>query len=508
MKVFLIRSPRYYWPFINEYDNFLLPQSLPCLATVLKKEGIDIRVFDCSPLKMGWQGLRNLLKEQRPDVVGVGDSESLYAHEAVRVLRIAKEANPETVTVAGGAHFSNLVEDNLLNYPIDFIVKGEGEYTFLELIRELREVKSDFETVKGIAFKEDGKIIETSPRPLIENLDELPLPAYELMPIQEYGKARFLFSPGGITIHHSRGCIDKCKFCVWWVQMAERKLENDKINLYPRWRTKSVQRTIEEIKLLYYKYKKRFLIFVDDSWNINQAWNAEFAELLLKEEIRLGWFAFMRADCLLRDEKAGVLKRLVKSGLSHISIGVERAESNELKAIGKNCYSRDMIEECMHILKNKYPQVFRQVTFIVGVRSETKESLLQQCDYAKAIAADYPAFHPLTPVPGTESWREAKQKGWLEIEDFRYYDWATPVMSSKYLTREEIEYFIYLANKKFISPLWFIKGLLSPFKFKRNMYIWWLMVILRIFTDSIKKVINPFKIKEYTKLVKPRWYDS
>ena len=508
MKVFLIRGPRYYWPFINEYDNFLLPQSLPCLAAVLKKDGINVKVIDCSPVKMGWQSLRNLLKEQKPDVVGVGDSESLYAHEAVRVLHIAKEAIPGVITIVGGAHFSNLVEDSLLNYPIDFIVKGEGENTLLELIKELKQPRPNFKKIKGIAYKESDRILHNPPRPLIENLDTLPLPAYELMPMQEYGKAKFLFSPGGITIHHSRGCIDRCKFCVWWVQMAERRVENDEINLYPKWRTKSVERTIEEIRILYHQYKKRFLIFVDDSWNIDQRWNEKFAEQLIKENIKLGWFAFMRADLLLRDEKAGILKKLVNSGLSHISIGVERAEDNELRSIGKNCYSREIIKECSSILKNKYPQVFRQVTFIVGIRRETKGSLLQQANFAKDIGADYPAFHPLTPVPGTEVWREAKEKGWLEIKDFAYYDWATPVMPSEHLTREEIEYLIYLANKKFVTPFWFIRGLFSPSKFKRNMYIWWLFVILRIFIDSVKSFINPFKIKDYTRLVKPRWYDS
>lgn len=508
MKFFLIRGPRYYWPFINEYDNFLLPQSLVCLAAVLKKAGIDIRVIDCAPLKMGWNSLKSLLKEEKPDIVGIGDSESLYSQEAVRVLKLAKDINPKVITVVGGAHFSNLIQESLQNYPIDFIVKGEGERTLLELIRELEKPRRDFRKVKGIAFRQDNQIIETSPQPLIENLDELPLPAYELMPMQEYGKARFLFSPGGITIHHSRGCTNSCKFCVWWVQMAESRVENGKVSIHPRWRTKSVGRTMEEIKLLYGKYKKRFLVFVDDSWNIDPVWNEEFAERLLRENMKLGWFAFMRADFILRDEKAGIFKKLVDSGLSHISIGIERSDNADLKDMGKYNYSSDMIKECMYILRRKYPQVFRQATFIIGIRNETRNSILKQVKYAKEIAADYPAFHPMTPVPGTEFWRQAKENGWLEIEDFSYYDWITPVMSSKYLSRREIEDLVYLANRKFISFAWIIKGLFSPFRVKRDMYIWWLLVVLKIFFASVKRFINPFKVKQYTSLVKPSWYDN
>jgi radical SAM superfamily enzyme YgiQ (UPF0313 family) len=216
----------------------------------------------------------------------------------------------------------------------------------------------------------------------------------------------------------------------------------------------------------------------------------------------------MRADLILRDEKAGVFRKLVDSGLSHISIGIERADDADLKAIGKHGYSQDITRECMHILKKNYPQVFRQATFIVGIRSETRESMLKQVEYAKEIAADYPAFHPMTPVPGTAAWQEAKDKGWLEIEDFSYYDWITPVMSSQFLKREEIEDLVYLANKKFISPLWIIKGLFSPFPFKRDMYIWWSLVILKIFISSVTRFANPFRVKEYARLVKPDWYES
>ncbi len=508
MKVFLIRGPRYYWPFINEYDNFLLPQSLACLAAVLKRAGIEVRVLDCAPLKMGWNSLGRVLKEEKPDIVGIGDSESLYEHEAVRVLRVAKEVNPKVITVAGGAHFSNLIQESLQSFPIDFIVRGEGEYSFLELIKEIEKPSPNFNNIRGIAFRQGDQIIETPPRPLIDNLDELPFPAYELMPMENYGKAKFLFSPGGITIHHSRGCIDRCKFCVWWVQMAERRAENGKVNIYPRWRTKSVKRTIEEIKLLYHKYNKRFLVFVDDSWNIDPAWNEEFSDSLMHENMKLKWFAFMRADLILRDEKSGVFKKLADSGLTHISIGAERATDEGLKSIGKKCYSSEMIKECLSLLKNKYPQIFRQITFIVGTREETKESILNQVKYAKEIAADYPAFHPLTPVPGTEAWREAKEKGWLEVEDFSCYDWNTPVMPSKYLSREEIGDLVYLANKEFISLPWIIKGVFSPFKTKRNIYIWWLLVVTSIFMYSVKRLINPFKMKEYTRLVKPAWYDN
>ncbi len=247
---------------------------------------------------------------------------------------------------------------------------------------------------------------------------------------------------------------------------------------------------------------------MDDSWNIDSQWNERFAESLIKENMEIFWYAFMRADFILRDEGKGIFKKLVDSGLSHISVGAERADSAELTQMGKACYSQDVVKECMHMLKDKYPRVFRQVTFIVGTRDETAKSMSRQVEYAKEIAADYPAFHPLTPVPGTELWNEAKRNGWLEITDFRYYDCNTPVMSSKYLSREEIQYLIYLANKEFISFYWIVKGLFSPFKYKRNMYFWWFLVMLKRFISLSAEFVNPFRIKQYSGLIKPKWYET
>lgn len=511
MKILLIRSPRYNWPFINENDNYLLPQSLPCLAAVLRENDIVVKPIDCMPLKIGWKSLARIIEKESPDAVSVGDSESLYSNEALNVLKMTKEIDPEIATVAGGAHFSNLIEDTLKNNFVDFIVRGEGEYTLLELVKEIGKHQPAFEKINGISFKKDSRIITTKPRPLIENLDELPLPAYDLMPMKDYGKSKYLFHPGGATIHHSRGCVGNCSFCACWVQMSEQKLEDGKIVCRPRWRTKSVKRTIEEIELLYYKYKKKGLVFTDDTWNVNQEWNKEFALSILERGLNINWFAFMRADFIRRDEKAGIFGNLVKAGLSHICIGVERAFDKDLKGFNKKNYSHDLTKECFHMLRNRYPQIFRQATFIIGLKNETRESMMQQLEYAKEIDADFPAFHPMTPVPGTELWNIARKNKWIEVDDFRSYDWLTPVISSETLSREEIEEIAIEMNNKYFTPDRLIKGLLNPYKYKRKMYIWFFLVALRIGSEIFRDYFSLRKKNQkpaFTKLIKPEWYDS
>lgn len=508
-KVLLVSSPRPYWPFMHEDDNFLVPQSLACLAASLRLDGVDVKILDCMPIKIGWQSLRDAIKKEQPDLIGVGENHALYASESMRVLEIAREVSPKSVRVAGGAHFSNLVRESLTSHPIDFIVRGEGEETLRHLVSELSQGSQRFDRVPGISFLQDGTVVETEARPLIKDLDSLPMPAYDLLPMDLYGRSRYLFSPGGTTIHHSRGCTSSCKFCAWWIQMADTYEEEGRKRYRPRWRTKSVDHTIHEVRELYHKYGKRCLIFVDESWNIDQRWNDAFAEALIREDLDLSWFAFLRIDAILRDEEAGVFEKLVRSGLAHTCIGVERVVDSELDAFDKPFYSVAGSRRCFELLADKYPSVFRQAAFIVGVRDETEASMEEQMRFAIEIRADFPSFHPLTPVPGTPLWDEAVEAGWLEVTDFSKFDWMTPVMPSKFLSRDEIAWQIFRMNKRFFRrPKWFLAGVMSRTTYKRRMYIWWLIVTVRVIWDSVRRRVNPFRSRQYAILKIPSWYEN
>jgi radical SAM superfamily enzyme YgiQ (UPF0313 family) len=255
--------------------------------------------------------------------------------------------------------------------------------------------------------------------------------------------------------------------------MADRKVgEDGKDKLSPRWRSKSIDRVFEELELLYHKYGKRSFVWVDESWNIDPRFNEAFAERMLASGMQTKWFAFMRADCIVRDEKRGILEKLVRAGLSHILIGVERAEDDTLTLLDKRFYAGGVAQEALRLFKEKYPQVFLQATFIVGVREESAESLDKQVALAKSLDIDFPAFHPITPVPGTPIFDEALKEGWITEADFDDFDWLTPVLDSKYLTRDEIAWALYKMNKQFVNTPWMLKGLFSKVPYKRDMYIW------------------------------------
>jgi radical SAM superfamily enzyme YgiQ (UPF0313 family) len=218
------------------------------------------------------------------------------------------------------------------------------------------------------------------------------------------------------------------------------------------------------------------------------------------------WFAFMRADGIVRDEKKGILEKLVRAGLCHILIGVERAEDDSLSLLDKRFYTGGVAREALDIFKRKYPEVFVQATFIVGVKEESKASLQRQVDMAKTLDVDFPAFHPITPVPGTPIYDEAIAQGWITEADFDQFDWLSPVLDSKYLTKDEIAQSLYEMNKQFVNNKWLLRGLLSRVPYKRDMYIWFAKVSAAMALEAVKQRINPLDVEHYQQLVEPHWY--
>lgn len=517
-KFILVRPPRYLWPFVNESDNFLLPLGLPSIAAAVMRDvpDIEMKIIDCPPLKIGWKTLGEILRKEKPDFVGAGE-EALYHEEAFRLFSLTKEIHPESVTIAGGHFFSWMVEYGLNHPALDVVVRFEGENTIVDLMRTLLS-QGDLSKVDGIAYKKDSLVVKNSLRAHEENLDRLPIAAFELMPMGKYSPFGYLW-PQSVTLEHSRGCVDRCSFCsLWtfWGKHMNTDVEQGHLEVTPRYRTKSVARTLEEIDIVYRKYNRKYIIWADPTFNVDPKWTDEFCEGLLKRNYRdLYWWAFLRADYLIRDERLGILKKMVKGGLIHPLIGIERGCSEDFKKLDKSAYTSGLIKEVFDIFRRKYPQVFRQGTFVTCLPFDTRESMLGLVDFAKEIDIDYPAFHPIAPVPGTVIYKEAKEQDLLEEHDFKRYDWATPLMRSYTgLSRQDFADLNMELNKRYVlcRPFWLVRGLFSPYKHKRSLY-WWFFrntvkVLFLSLLDTLLRKKEPELMNGFRQLRKPLWYDS
>lgn len=445
MRVLLVDPPKPRWWLLA--DTVLPPVGLAYLAGYLRERGVEVRVLDCTALGLDWEDLEREIERYAPDVVGVG-APTCYVKRAMKVFEIAKRVDRDVVCVAGGIHFTLAFRESLRECEyIDYVVLGEGELTFYELLEAL-EGRKKLGGVKGVALRRGGDVVTTGRRPLIRDLDSLPIPAWDLLPMERYrvvawGSASMLVS--------SRGCPFECSFCserVFWRGV---------------WRAHSARRVVREMEILAEKYGKRVMWFGDDTFNLCRKRISEICELLLERGLDVSWGFEGRADLLWRDRD--LLGKLRDAGFFWVLVGVESCFQDELDRYRKGI-SVEKIKEVFNALKEH--DVVTQAMFIVGEKYDDEKRIEAKADFAIELDPDFAIFTPLTPFPGTPLYEEAEREGLLETRDFSKYDLAHAVMRTYYLSPREVEELMSLCYRKFYGrPLKVARGLLSKNKFRR-----------------------------------------
>jgi radical SAM superfamily enzyme YgiQ (UPF0313 family) len=415
-----VRPPRPLWPFNGPATSFWPPLAFASMAAMLRQHCPDWRVeiLDAPPLEMGWRTLTAELRRRQPAVVALGE-EAVSCAECLRLARAAKAVGARVI--AGGCFFGHVAPQVLKTSFVDIVAHGEGENTIIEVARALREgTDAALAGVAGISFLRDGEVVRTKPRPLIKNLDDLPMPAWDLLPMHRYG-AESRNHPGLAAIESSRGCFDACEFCVLWRQMGSFVAEQTR----PYMRFKSVERLREEIRIQTRDFGRRHLGWVDPCFNAHPHLPAELAEALLRENIRVGQSAWVRADCLVRDARSGALDAMVRGGLNEVYVGVERPDNEGLKAVHK-ATTIPVVREAFQILTRDHPSVFSLGTFIYGLPDDTPATVRAIFRLSHELEMNHAFFIPLTPLPGTPFWRdELWDESGESFRDFNFLPSAT-----------------------------------------------------------------------------------
>jgi radical SAM superfamily enzyme YgiQ (UPF0313 family) len=313
------------------------------------------------------------------------------------------------------------------------------------------------EAVRGIAFRgAAGRPVVTAPRPLIAALDTLPFPAYDLVDMAAYGRSS-RNHPALVSIEHSRGCTDSCNFCILWKHMgqparasqrsaASQSSTDGNGTVRPRWRTKSPERSFDEVLRLYRDFGRRTFGWVDPTFNASPDWSDRWAGLMLRSGLagprgrpRTLHTAWMRADGVVRDERLGVLEKLVRAGLRQVMIGVERDRPEDLEALGKHGAGPETSREAFAIFRRKYPQVYTIGSVIFGLPRDTPQDLLRLARCEQEMQMDYCFLIPLTPNPGTAPAAEAAAAGRLANRDLASYNFHTPVCTTDAMSLADLE---------------------------------------------------------------------
>ncbi|MBI2925917.1 MAG: radical SAM protein [Verrucomicrobia bacterium] len=393
-----VRPPRPLWPFNGPSSAFWPPLAFASLAAMLREQVSDLRVeiLDAPALEMGWRTLESELRRRQPTYVGIGE-EAVSCVEGLRLAVLAKALGARVI--AGGCFFGHVAPEALRTGLIDVVVHGEGEVTLVELVQALREPNTDaLRQVHGLSFLRDGEVLTTPHRAPIASLDALPMPAFDLLPMSRYG-ARSRNHPALAAIELGRGCVGACDFCVLWRQMG--KFVGGRV--VPHLRVKSPERLFEEIRLLVRQHGRRYLGWVDPSFNADPHVPGQLAALLLRHGLHIGQSAWLRTDALVRDAASGALAACVRAGLNEVYLGIERPDAEGLAALHKTS-SVAHARESMRILREKFPDVLTIGSFIYGLPGDTPKTVRAIHRLAIELELDQFFFIPLTPLPGTAGW--------------------------------------------------------------------------------------------------------
>lgn len=381
------------------------PLGLGYLGASLERGGHVVRIIDIDADNISDADFVNLLNDSNYSLVGITTTTPTF-NNALNLARLVKE-NSNAKTVLGGIHATIMPEESMKSDTVDFIVKGEGEKTILELIDYL-EGRTELEFVDGIYYRKNGNILKNKDRFLIDNLDEIPFPARHLFNQQRYTYPDTLYSCA-FPIITSRGCPANCNYC------------NSKNIFSRRFRFRSPQNVVDEIEYLTKNFKAKEIHIWDDNFTVRKERVFQIRDEIKRRNIKVK-FAFpngLRADCV--DE--GRLKALKDMGTYSIAFGVESGNQKVLDRVNKNIKLEE-IEVAFKLAKKIGLETW--AFFMIGLPSETADTIKDTINFAIKLNPDVAKFHILKPFPGTEVYKEFMELGLLLDNNFDHFGIHTP----------------------------------------------------------------------------------
>lgn len=467
MKVLLIDPPHRLFPGLRMWTpSFGLLQ----LGAYLEREGNQVQIVDATTLSAPWKDLETAVCRSKGDVIGVSCSATCLSSEAIQTIRLCRKLSPRAIIVAGGSHFTLMAETVLREMKeLDYIVLGEGEIAFSQLLKELSGGGKGRAT-KSIAYRENGRVVLNERHPLIPNLDSLPLPAYHLIEMEKeayywHGMGRRTFG-----ISTSRGCGDRCAYCSesrFWEAV---------------WRGRSGKKVVEEISHLYRRYGKTLFVFNENTFNWSRRRVEEFLDELGKSGLRIHFWFQSRTKDIIRDED--LIPEMKRLGLYEVMLGIESIQPEVLDRYEKH-QSREMAQKAIDILKRNEIMVMANIMF--GDWNDSPESIQEVFQFVKS-QSDFLVLTLTTPLPGTKYFQEAERLGRIRERDLGKYDFMHPVMDTKFLSPEELHHLqqVYL-KKYYTQPRILLGAFFDPNPFKRMAY----RLILRYVWENATK--RPWK---------------
>jgi len=384
------------------------PLGILYLSAVLKRENFHVDVIDQAAYGFDLQQILNWIKRKDPDVLGFSTLISPDSSIPATVISSEiKKWNPNLKIVFGNKHATFNDDKILKNYQfVDVCVRYEGEYSFLELANAFSN-NSSLKTIRGITYRENGKIRRNEDHEKIKDLDSVPFPDRKGLKFRYKASFGGLdLAPSGFTsILASRGCPFNCCYCY-----SKRTFG---------YKVRSVENVIEEMELLENDGYK-FFIFIDDNFTLNKKWVLKLCSMMKKEKIDLDWICEGRVDQVSME----MLRAMRNANCRFIFFGIESANQRIL-----DYYRKKITPHQSQLAVNKAREAgipFIVGSFIVGAPGETVHEIKNTLKFSERLDIDFPFINILGTSPGTDVWDDLVKKGILE-ED-KYWETGVPVI--------------------------------------------------------------------------------
>ena len=414
--------------------SIMPPLGLAWLAASLEQHDCPVTIRDFSAEGHDLAEDLQYLGTQQYECLGISMT-TPQVNPGLKIAEESKKYHPQALVIAGGVHPTVMPDEILSNEAVDIVVRGEGEQTLQEIVSG-----APLEDIQGISYKADGRFVHNPDRPVVEKLDDLPDPAYHLLPVSKYFPAVGSYKKlPAISMLGTRGCPGQCTYC-------HRQLGK-------RVRTRSGRRIAAEAKRLHDNYGINEICFYDDTFTVIHKEVYSFIEALKEYDLSLSWSCFSRVDSV----DYPLLKAMADSGCHQIMFGVESANKEILKTIKKNI-TMEKVEKAVRDAQKAGMEV--RVSLMLGNPGETKETIMDTIKFVNKLNPDLAIYNTTTPYPGTEMYKWADENDYLLTKDWDKYDLRHPVMALPTISIQELaKLYTYAYNRFYWRPRYLLKRL-------------------------------------------------
>jgi len=456
MKVLLVNpswwnKPKSLWSGIS---GVLPPLGPGYLASMLLRNNIDVEILDLNAFQQPPEAIAGFLNTKKFDWIGITATTNLVP-SAKKLAQAARAHAPDAKILMGGVH-PTLLPDEILAWPeVDFVIRGEGEYSMVELVSGNAP-----ESIQGLSFRKGKEIVHNPDRELIPDLDQIPFPAWHLLPIKKYVPALGGYKKlPAVSLITSRGCSGSCTYCNNFFGSRVRKRSADNV--------------VAELSMLVKDYGIREIYFYDDSFTEFPSKVIDLCKKMVAAKLNLSWSCFARVNIVNED----LLRAMKESGCHHISYGIESGNPEILECIDKKV-NLEKVRQSVALTKKV--GIDTLLGFMLGLPGETKETMEQSLRFGLELDPDMIIFDITTPFPGTKLFAWAEQNGYLKTKKWDEYDLYTMVMNLPTVSEQEVRDFYSRAYREFYFRLSYLLKRLSKIRtwldFKQNLQAFMIML--------------------------------